>query len=131
MAKKQPANLVLLYEDAYTKDNGFDRQDPADEWYGLTCRIARVDDMWVVKVANSVSAPFMREAFEASGATVEEALAACLEKLIQLKGRPPLPKTRQEVEMEKFDARIQRDREDFEAKKRAVKQPPHPPAEAD
>ena len=75
MAKKQPADLAALYDSAYVNDHGFDRHDPADEWYGLTCRVSRIDGRWNVKIANSAGAPFMRDAFEGAGETVEQALA--------------------------------------------------------
>lgn len=117
MAKQQPEDLASLYEDAYTREHGFDRHDPADEWYGLTCRVSRIDGQWSVKVANSAGAPFMDGAFEAAGETVEQAFAEALEKLIAQKGRQPLPKTPHELDMEKFRARVQKSRRDAEAKK--------------
>lgn len=124
MAKKQPTDLISLFESAYTKEHGFDRHDPSDEWFGLTCRVSRIEGEWNVKVASFAGAPFMNDAFEGTGDSVEKAFAEALHELIAKRGQPPRPKTRHELEMEKFNAGIESRKRDAEAAKSRKETPP-------
>ena len=102
MAKPVTPDILKLFEEAYSESNGYQCSDPDSKWFGLTCRIARHDGAWSVKVANSASAPFMDFAFEGTGPTVEAALEGALQELIRMGGRPPLPKTQRELDEEKW-----------------------------
>ena len=117
MAKSSPPDVLKLFDEAYSKSNGYKCSDPSSEWFGLTCQIARRDGAWSVKVANSATAPFMDFAFEGTGATVEAAFGDALQKLISMGGRPPLPKTPRELEEEKWLASLKQQKADVDAAK--------------